>query len=281
MKVSIVIPTYNRFEMLKRAIRSVLRQTFTDYEILVMDDYSTDETSNIPALFFHNDHIRYFRLPKNSGGSMKPRSMGIGASTGEYIAILDDDSFWIDRNKLALQVEYLNQHPKCVLVGTQAQAINQYNQIIHQTDLPRSNNNIKNKLIFKNCFFHSSVMYRRDVMINAGGYRRIDDGYYKGYSNDYELWLRLGLLGDLVNLSIYGVGYIPNNNKMTLNQVYRTLKHFNDTYHQYKDNYPRLRFQGVRRYFTYASTILNTIYDMNPLAHYRHRLKRGVYNIEW
>ena len=87
--VSVIIPTYNRAHLVGRAIRSVLNQTYQDFEIIVVDDCSTDNTEEIVKGF--NDHrIRYMRHDRNRGGSAA-RNTGIKASQGKYIAFLDSD----------------------------------------------------------------------------------------------------------------------------------------------------------------------------------------------
>jgi glycosyltransferase involved in cell wall biosynthesis len=90
--ISIIVPTYNRAHVLLRAIRSVLSQTFTDFELIIVDDGSTDETS-LMVERFASPRVRYLRHNKNSGAS-SARNTGIEASRGHYIAFLDSDDEW-------------------------------------------------------------------------------------------------------------------------------------------------------------------------------------------
>ena len=103
MKVSVIIPTYNREELLCEAINSVLAQTFTDFEIIVIDAGSTDITEERIAEF--GDRIRYFKQENLGVNAARNRAMSL--SRGEYVAILDDDDLW-KCNKLALQVDILD-----------------------------------------------------------------------------------------------------------------------------------------------------------------------------
>lgn len=99
--ISVIIPTYNRIEMLKRAVQSVLKQTYKNYEIIIIDDNSNcDYKSAIKE--FHSDKIRYFRNSKNIGGSLS-RNVGIKNAKGKYIAFLDDDDEFVPE-KLQLQL---------------------------------------------------------------------------------------------------------------------------------------------------------------------------------
>jgi len=100
--VSVIIPTYNRAHLVGRAIRSVLNQTYQDFEIIVVDDGSTDNTEEV-VKSFNDPRIRYIRHEENRGGSAA-RNTGIRAARGEYIAFLDDDDYWLP-TKLDKQVQ--------------------------------------------------------------------------------------------------------------------------------------------------------------------------------
>ncbi len=99
--VSVVLPTYNRAPLLGRAIRSVLGQSYTNFELLVIDDGSTDETSNVVA-GFRDRRIRYISLPHNTGAGAA-RNVGIRMATGKFLAFQDSDDEWLP-SKLAKQM---------------------------------------------------------------------------------------------------------------------------------------------------------------------------------
>jgi len=203
--VSVIMPTYNRPELLSRAIKSVLTQSYNDYELIVVDDCSMDDTKDVVA-GFNDRRIRYIRLEKNSGGSAIPRQTGLEKSKGKYIAILDDDSIWVDKDKLSLQVLYLEGHPECVIVGTDAIIINGDGSVRTHLHYPKTYIEIKNKLLMQQCFLHSSVMYRKEALLDVGGYSIYKGGYYMNYTDEYATWLKMGLVGELVNLPIYKYG---------------------------------------------------------------------------
>jgi glycosyltransferase involved in cell wall biosynthesis len=102
--VSVVIPTYNRASLLGRAIKSVLEQTYQDFEIIVVDDASTDNTEEV-VRNLRDRRIRYLRHEKNRGGSAA-RNTGIRAAWGQYIAFQDSDDEWLPE-KLKKQMEVL------------------------------------------------------------------------------------------------------------------------------------------------------------------------------
>jgi glycosyltransferase involved in cell wall biosynthesis len=103
--VSVIIPTYNRAEMLIRAIRSVLKQTYEDYEIIVVDDGSTDDTAKVMKAY-ENDKFKYIRYSLNKGGAFA-RNLGLDSSRGKYIAFLDSDDEWLP-TKLEKQTKFID-----------------------------------------------------------------------------------------------------------------------------------------------------------------------------
>ena len=111
--ISVVIPTHNRASLLKKAIDSVLLQTERDLEIIVVDDASTDETSELLNEFVKTDaRIKVIKNKAALGGG-GARTAGIFASKGKWVAFLDDDDEWF-KNKLSLQLEKINLSPSAV-----------------------------------------------------------------------------------------------------------------------------------------------------------------------
>jgi len=118
-KVSVIIPTYNRANLLPRAIKSVLNQTFQDFELIIVDDGSTDNTRKVVEEFQRKDQRIKYIFQENSGGPAKPINTGIKNSKGEYIAILESDDEWLPE-KLEKQVEILDKFPNVGLVSCYA-----------------------------------------------------------------------------------------------------------------------------------------------------------------
>lgn len=116
LKVSVIIPTYNRAELLPETIGSILAQTFRDFEIIVVDDGSTDNTKEVVESF-NSPSIRY--IYQANLGVSAARTTGIKASSGEYIAFLDSDDIWLPEN-LELKVKRLDSHPEVALVCSDA-----------------------------------------------------------------------------------------------------------------------------------------------------------------
>ncbi len=204
-KVSIIILTKNRVELFKKALASVEAQNFSDYEIVAVNDGSADATEayledqknwNPKLTVIHH---------KTSLGIIKSRQEAIERSMGEYVAFLDDDDEWIDRDKLKKQTEFLDKHPECVLVGGGIKIISNSEFLISKQIpnsksqinklRPLSDSAIRNTMLFRNNFFTSTVMVKKQAVLKAGGF--LADG--QDFVEDYDLWLRLGRVGEMYN----------------------------------------------------------------------------------
>ena len=242
-KVSVVIPTYNRSKYLSKAIRSVLNQTYQDFELLIVDDGSTDNTEEAANTF--NDHrIRYHRLASNSGGSFVPRTTGIDASSGSYLAMMDDDSYWIEPNKLELQVKFLDDHPDYVIVGTQELSVNGNGSTLRILNCPLADEHIRRSILSKPCFYHPCVVYRKTALDSAGTYERFKVKPYDNYSNEYLLWLKLGLVGKFANLPMYGSSLMVTNFKANTRRAF--YKGYLSMIKQFKDCYPGYHYAVLK-----------------------------------
>jgi glycosyltransferase involved in cell wall biosynthesis len=118
--VSVIIPVYNGARTLRAAIHSVLAQTFTDYEIIVVDDASTDASADMVRSY--GNRIRFIQRPANSGICEVARSQGLAAARGRYAALLDQDDLW-EPQKLEQQVAFMEAHPRILLSHTYAWVI--------------------------------------------------------------------------------------------------------------------------------------------------------------
>ncbi len=192
-KVSVIITTYNRPEELRRAVQSVLRQDFKNFELIIVDDGS-NKKGDLPK----DARIRYFRNEKNMGGTYS-LNRGLKEARGEFICPLDDDDEWIDTQKLSKQLRFFENNPDYVAVGTNAEVrlLDNNGELIKtlKTNLPLSDEEIRNQLIFTNMVAHVSSMYRKEKALEVGGYdKRLERG------KDWDLFLKLGRVGKLANI---------------------------------------------------------------------------------
>jgi len=185
-EVSVVIPTFNRARKVVRAISSVLDQTFTNYEIIVVDDGSSDETSHSLAQFNHTSKITCLSHPINLGVSAA-RNIGILASRAPLLAFLDSDDYWLPE-KLEVQVRFFRQNPKAVACQTEELWIRKGRRIN-----PRKKHRKPSGYIFESslklCLVSpSAVMLKRSLLDKVGLF---DENL--PVCEDYDLWLRMSL----------------------------------------------------------------------------------------
>jgi glycosyltransferase involved in cell wall biosynthesis len=184
-KVSIIIPTRNRSNMLLSAINSVMLQSYQNYEILVVDDCSTDDTRKVVQAM-QNGKIKYIShdFQKGEAGS---RNTGIKNATGEFIAFLDDDDEWLP-DKLKLQLELFEKREKYIgAVYTGYWFVNIKNNEILFQNIPEKKGFIYNELLLDNVIgTPSTVLLRKQVIQEIGLF---DESL--PYYVDYDLFIRI------------------------------------------------------------------------------------------
>ena len=239
--ISIIIPTYNRADLLPEAVRSVIAQTFTDWELIVMDDSSTDNTEVIVDDFAQRDgRIRYFRHPKNVGIA-RNRNEGLAQAKGKLIAMLDSDDVWLDHDKLRMQAEYLASHPDCVLVGTFASVIDTEGRDIGTFEFATDDASIRAKMLARNQFVQSSLLYRKIPAMQVGGY---DSSYT--VADDYDLWLKMGSEGSLANIPRYATGYREHGGGITKTRRVLAAREHLAIIRRHKKAYPKYFFAFIK-----------------------------------
>jgi glycosyltransferase involved in cell wall biosynthesis len=198
------MPTYNRAHLLARAVKSIQGQSFTDWELVVMNDASTDNTEDFLGGIARRDpRVRPVRNIKNNYPDIsKTLNDGLARAQGAYVARLDDDDYWCDDDKLKKQVAYLDAHPDCVVAGGGTIVIDEHDEERFRYRKPETDTAIRDAALLANPFTHSTVMFRRDIAWEAGGY-----GNFKN-AEDWDLWLRMGTRGTFHNFPDYFVRYL-------------------------------------------------------------------------
>lgn|SRR3990167_988594 len=183
-KVTVIIPTHNRAQLLEKAIQSVLNQTYTDFEVLVCDDASTDNTWQIVESF-SDKRIRFVRYQKNIG-VISVRNIAIVDSRGDYIALLDDDDEWLPP-KLEKQLELLEgSSTKLGAVYTGAYSIDMELGKMIYIRIPEFRGNILQGLLFEDFITNSSIVLKKSCFERVG----LFDPEYKSAS-DFDMWIRI------------------------------------------------------------------------------------------
>jgi glycosyltransferase involved in cell wall biosynthesis len=182
--VSVVMPVYNGEPYLREAIESILNQTFTDFEFIIVNDGSTDRTAEILTTYAAQDHrIRLVRNERNLG-LIKTLNKGGALAQGKYIARHDADDISLPE-RLARQVDYLEQHPEVGILGTAYYRMFTDGQHSLRQP-PLTDTEIRWRLLFGNIWCHPSMMFRRHLLTKG---EPIYNNFF--HAEDYELWLRL------------------------------------------------------------------------------------------
>jgi glycosyltransferase involved in cell wall biosynthesis len=190
--VSILTPTFNRADFLGQMIESVLSQTFRNFELIIVDDGSTDDTRSLVE-GFRDERITY-RYQENSGQSVA-RNAALKLATGQYICFLDSDNAWLP-DKLEKSLKAFEQNPDVDVVYGDCITINEHGDEISRKNMRRHSGYIAPLMLRDNFISMNTTMTRRHCFDEMGGMsarRRVAD--------DYDLWLRFS--------SRYRFLYIP------------------------------------------------------------------------
>jgi glycosyltransferase involved in cell wall biosynthesis len=186
--ISVILPTYNNDQYLLSALKSILNQTFSDFELIVINDGSTDNTAKILSRI-HDSRLKIITHQQNQG-KVASCNQGINLAQGEFIARMDGDDL-IHPQKFAAQVNYLRQHPQVVMVGTRMK------RMCGRTyRYPLDHETIRTSFLVENVISQPSVMWRRAFFITH-------QLYYNPHfdiAEDYDLWTRVALVGQIANL---------------------------------------------------------------------------------
>ncbi len=219
--VTVLMPVYNAEKYIGEAIQSVLDQTYASFELLIVNNGSTDNTVSIIHSY---PDLRIRLIGEERKGISFALNTGLHAAKGSYIARFDADDICLPR-RLEKQVDFLDAHPDYVLTGTDAEYIQEngdhlfdfrsisysYDQILHR--------------LYQYCpFIHSSVMYRKEAVLNAGGY-----SHFAHHFEDYFLWVNLVKSGKCCNLPEPLIKVRFNPGSLTIDEkwkgeVFRKLK---------------------------------------------------------
>ena len=182
-RVSVILPTHNRAPLLREAIESVLAQTFFDWELVVVDDGSTDGTTESVRLLAEKvGRIRYLRQEKK--GVSAARNRGVAEASGEWVAFLDDDDLWLPE-KLEKQLAFASQHPECGFLYGRADVVDEEGQTVASTPSGSPKTTLEG-LVQENTIPILTVLVRKSLIQAVGGFDESLD-----VAEDYDLWLRL------------------------------------------------------------------------------------------
>lgn len=181
-KISVIMSVYNSERFLREAIESILNQTYKDFEFIILDDNSTDQSIEI-VRGYDDIRIRFFQNERNLG-LRDSLNKGLGLAKGEYIARMDSDDI-ADERRFEKQVIYMDNNPNVVLCGGNIRYLVDGKVRKNREIFPLTFSGIKIAFLRYNCFFHPTVFMRRNFLLEN---QLI---YERTYADDYDLWIRI------------------------------------------------------------------------------------------
>jgi glycosyltransferase involved in cell wall biosynthesis len=189
--ITVLMSAYNAQDCIARAIESILSQTFTDFEFVIINDGSIDQTGNILERYARQDS-RIKIHTQNNNGLTKALNTGLKLSRGEFIARQDCDD-WSHPRRLEQQVEYMNAHPNVTLLGCVSEDVAPDGEITLWRYSPPEK--LQKSVYLKTPFPHSSAFMRAGILRELGGY---DESFPT--AQDAELWIRFARQGPIAML---------------------------------------------------------------------------------
>lgn len=239
--ISVILSSYNGTKYIRESIESVLNQSYTNLEFIIINDCSSDNTEDIISEYKKKDsRIIYI---KNSSNLKLTASLnkGVEISQGKYIARIDDDDIWSDKDKLKKQVEFMESNTDYGICGTNMILINESWEEIGWVEHRISDIQIRSHISQSNQFSHSTIMMRKSILQLSGAYI---DAPYNRYTEDYDLWLRIWIYSKFYNLEDYCVKYRVRpwsiTWKKSLQQNINALR----VYFKYRKQYPK-KYYGL------------------------------------
>lgn len=259
--VSVIIPCYNAESFLEKAVRSVMRQSYKNLEIIVVNDCSKDNSLLLlRQLQLQDIRIKIFENEKNLGIS-KTLNKGIENSSGTYIARMDADDICIE-TRIEQQVAFLEANKDVALCGGNYIKIDEQGKISGGVKFPVENEMLKAELLFYCPFAHPAVMMRKTALQETGLY-----GEYIP-AEDYELWLRMGEKFKLANIPADLIYYRMHDSNTTVTQknklfnaLSKVVKDHEETY-GFANNYLHLHLKFLEGTW-YKKTTVKELGEIN------------------
>jgi glycosyltransferase involved in cell wall biosynthesis len=242
--------------MLRLAIESVKKQSFKLWELLIIDNESSDNTKDVVDSYTKDDsRIRYYFVKKNpQSGIAHYLNYGIEVARGRYIARLDDDDEWYDHDKLSKQVEFLDENKNYVLVGGGAIMIGKNREEIFRFYKREQDFEIRNNALYANPFWHNTVMFRKRTAKEIGGYKPIR------FIEDWDLWLRLGKKGKFYNFREYFSLYLNAGQNLSANNLRLASRAILQHIKAYRKEYPNFRKAFILNFTQYLFSFTPTFF---------------------
>jgi glycosyltransferase involved in cell wall biosynthesis len=188
--ISVIMPAYNAEAYITQAINSILSQTYSNFELIILNDGSTDQTEEI-VQSFSDKRIQYIKNQRNLGIAAT-LNKGSTAAQGEYIARMDADDICFPV-RLEHQINFFESHPSIGVLGSAIQLIDRRSRNLHRGLFPNDDALIRWSMMYTNPIAHPTVMIRRKLFLSSNGYRDVP-------AEDHDLWERMSNITSFANL---------------------------------------------------------------------------------
>ena len=217
MKCTVLLPVFNGAETLAQAIESILRQSESDFELILIDDKSTDASADLIRTYMRRDDRVVGVFHGTNLGLAATLNEGLERARAGLIVRMDQDDESLP-DRIRLQVDFMAAHPEVVVAGSHVYHMAKRKQYDRLVRVPLEHEKIVHILQSSNCMYHPSTIMRKAAVLDAGGYRADFEN-----AEDYELWLRLSRKYRLANVDVPLLRYRFSTDGMTLGRNWQQL----------------------------------------------------------
>ena len=245
VKVSVIMSSFNEESNVVKAIKTVIKQSFSDWQLIVVNDGSTDNTVDLVNQLISEDPRITLIDSKNNQGLAASLNKGIAVSTGEYIARMDADDLAL-KERLRLQVDYLDEHPDVMVLGGAAIYRNSQGKVLGEVFMPEEHSDIIRWLLRSSPFIHPTVMMRKSFVDVTSGY---DESLNR--AQDYDLWFRGQNVGIYHNLQRPILIYVQKEK--------RSLRSLFDSYKVRRRNVSGIKNMSISLFWLVISLVMRIV----------------------
>lgn len=235
-KISVVIPVYNGEQTIQETIDSVLAQTFADFELIIINDGSSDRTVEIVKENL-DSRIKLYSYPNK--GLSASRNRGMQRSQGDYISFIDADDLWT-QDKLATQYHALQNTPTALVAYSGTSRIDEYSKVLYNIPLANLRGNVYNYLLLRDIVGSgSNPLIQRQALLTIGGF----DESLKA-AEDWDMWIKLSAKYEFIDVPLHQIWYRRSPQSMSsqiIRQEQETLKVINHAFAQTPRNLQYLK----------------------------------------
>ncbi len=247
-KISVIIAAYNSEKTIRQTIESVLKQTFNDFELIIINDGSTDSTLEV-ILQFQDSRIKVFSF-ENAGGNVS-RNRGLERASGEFVSFLDADDIWTP-DKLESQLHALQANPQAAVAYSWTDYIDEQGKFIVSGTHITANGNVYEQLIVSNFLENgSNPLIHREALVQLGGF---DEELPA--AQDWDMWLRLAQNFDFIAVPCVQILYRISANSLSTNlarQEKASLKVLDKVCHTYINNLTDIKNKSLTNLYKYLT----------------------------